>query len=188
MKEITEISERISIMIESLGSNPNSFAKSLGYPRAQTIYDIVNGKSAPSYDFFRRFQLSEYSDIIEINWLLTGRGVMLNKSNESNKNANLNANLNANPLHEKQNLSDKNTYLSPRLGNAHSHPSIAVEPDGESLPIQQYSGANDIIMSLVEQLKEQSEEIGALRQENSSLKHRLAQLAQDAEDVNSVPA
>lgn len=57
--------------------SPNFFAQKLGYTRSQTIYDITNGKSAPSYDFFKRFMLSEYSAIYNIDWLITGRGNML---------------------------------------------------------------------------------------------------------------
>lgn len=40
------------------------------------MYDILNGKSAPSYDFFNRFMLSEYSETYSMDWLLTGRGDM----------------------------------------------------------------------------------------------------------------
>lgn len=73
----TEISARIAEIIDYTGSTPNNFAKILGYARSQTIYDIINGKSAPSYDFFRRFMISEFSEIINIKWLLTGEGNML---------------------------------------------------------------------------------------------------------------
>lgn len=73
-KKITEISARVSKMIEMLGQNPNSFAKKLGYARAQTIYDIVEGKSAPSYDFFNRFVISEFSVCFNLRWLLAGEG------------------------------------------------------------------------------------------------------------------
>ncbi len=76
-KEITEISERISEMLSFLGETKNAFATKLGYKRAQTIYDITDGKSAPSYDFFRKFQISEYSDVINVDWLITGRTPML---------------------------------------------------------------------------------------------------------------
>lgn len=80
----TEISARIAETIERVGENPNSFAKCLGYSRAQTIYDILSGKSAPSYDFFNRFANTEYSAIINLQWLLTGKGDMLKTPNSSN--------------------------------------------------------------------------------------------------------
>lgn len=72
-----EISARIAEIIERAGESPNSFAKRLGYSRAQTIYDILSGKSAPSYDFFNRFANTEYSANISLQWLLTGKGEML---------------------------------------------------------------------------------------------------------------
>lgn len=77
----TEISERISKLIDSLGVKPNAFAVALGYNRSQTIYDILNGKSAPSFDFFNKLALSEYSEIINMDWVLTGRGKILRNSN-----------------------------------------------------------------------------------------------------------
>lgn len=77
----TEISERISKLIDSLGVKPNAFAVALGYNRSQTIYDILNGKSAPSFDFFNKLALSEYSEIINMDWVLTGRGKILRSSN-----------------------------------------------------------------------------------------------------------
>lgn len=77
MKKNTEISARIAQIIENQGITSNLFAKKLGYDRSQTVYDIINSKSAPSYDFFRRFEISEYSEIINISWLFTGQGEML---------------------------------------------------------------------------------------------------------------
>jgi len=73
----SEISERIFQVIEYLTTTPNKFATKLGYDRGQTIYDILNGKSAPSFEFFHRFYLSEYSGIINPTWLLTGNGEMV---------------------------------------------------------------------------------------------------------------
>lgn len=73
-KKNAEISARVAEMIGILGETPNSFAKRLGYSRAQTLYDILSGKSAPSYDFFRKFAVSEFSVIISLRWLLTGIG------------------------------------------------------------------------------------------------------------------
>lgn len=79
MKENTTISERILCILDYLNITRNVFAKKLGYTRSQAIYDIINGKSKPSFDFFDRLFNSEYSDIINSIWLITGRGNMLNK-------------------------------------------------------------------------------------------------------------
>lgn len=65
--------------IEYLGETANSFALKLGYSRAQTIYDIQKMKSAPSFDFFQRFSNAGYSAIINLDWLLSGKGEMLCK-------------------------------------------------------------------------------------------------------------
>lgn len=104
------------------------------------------------------------------------------KVNSLNKNAHLNAH-----------LSDKNTRLTPQYSDKLTQPPIAAESAVgyidriESSP-QQYNGANDIIMNLIDRLNTQAEEIGALRQENSSLKRHLAQIVEDAGNVSSVPA
>lgn len=75
-KKNTEISERIKLVIDFLCVTPNEFAKKLNYERSQTIYDILNCKSAPSFDFFNRLFNSEYSEIISSDWLITGKGEM----------------------------------------------------------------------------------------------------------------
>lgn len=82
-KKNTDISARIAEILAHTGDTRNSFAVKLGYERAQTVYDVINMKSAPSYDFFRRFSLSEYSDIINLKWLLSGTGSMLQTKEES---------------------------------------------------------------------------------------------------------
>lgn len=74
MEKNTDISERILFVIENQAIKPNLFAKKLGYERSQTIYDILNCKSAPSFDFFKRFVDSEYSEIFNIEWLISGKG------------------------------------------------------------------------------------------------------------------
>lgn len=71
-----EISARIRKVIDDLHISPNAFALKLNYKRGQTIYDILNEKCAPSYDFFNRFMLSEFSETYSVDWLLTGRGSM----------------------------------------------------------------------------------------------------------------
>lgn len=82
MAKNTEISDRISKIIEHYGINNNIFAKKLGYTRSQTVYDIINMKSAPSYDFFKKFVNSEFSDTVNVEWLLAGKGEMIKESKE----------------------------------------------------------------------------------------------------------
>lgn len=81
-EKITDISARIAEILEIEGISRNDFASKLGYPRSQTVYDIVNAKSAPSYDFFHRFALSEFSEKYNLSWLLTGRGDMNKEKSE----------------------------------------------------------------------------------------------------------
>jgi phage repressor protein C with HTH and peptisase S24 domain len=59
----SDVSEKLKKLISDTGNNTNSFAKKLGYERSQAIYDILNGKSQPSFDFFKRLKQSEYSDL-----------------------------------------------------------------------------------------------------------------------------
>jgi len=111
-------------MIDSLGFNPNSFAKLLGYNRSQVIYDILNGKALPSSDFFIRLKNTEYSDKISIDWILTGKGEMLNE----NSNLKLdNSNMDCNNCPYKKLISDykemndrfrkENEYLNEQLSS-----------------------------------------------------------------------
>jgi len=82
MKENTTISERILAVLDYLNISRNVFAKKLGYTRSQSVYDIINGKSKPSYDFFNKLFSSEYSELIDSVWLITGKGNMLNKEQD----------------------------------------------------------------------------------------------------------
>ena len=62
--ETTSISERILQLIDFLKISRNAFAKKLGYSRSQVIYDIVNNKAKPSFEFFEKFLNSEYSALM----------------------------------------------------------------------------------------------------------------------------
>ncbi|MCO7355737.1 hypothetical protein NHN20_09465 [Riemerella anatipestifer] len=84
MKKNTEISERITQLIDFVGSNKNDFAKKLGYERSQSIYDIVKGKSKPSFDFFEKLLNSEYSEYINIEYIITGIGDIDKTKNKEN--------------------------------------------------------------------------------------------------------
>ncbi len=74
--KISKISDRFSKMLEFLELRPAQFAKHLGYERAQTVYDIKNGTTNPSADFFMRFINAGYSERINIEWLIAGKGDM----------------------------------------------------------------------------------------------------------------
>ncbi len=80
MNEKTNFTLIISEIIEYLGVSRNDFAKTLGYSRSQSIYDIASGKSRPSFDFFERFFKSEYKNIFNPNWMFTGEGDMLKEA------------------------------------------------------------------------------------------------------------
>lgn len=74
MQKNTGFSERVMQVIDFVGDTKNEFAKKLGYERSQSIYDIVNGKSKPSFDFFEKLLNSEYSEIINIEYIISGKG------------------------------------------------------------------------------------------------------------------
>jgi transcriptional regulator with XRE-family HTH domain len=77
MTKNTTISERIIQITDFLGVSINDFAKKIGYNRSQAVYDVVNGKSKPSFDFFDKLYNSEYSGIFNYEWIITGKGEML---------------------------------------------------------------------------------------------------------------
>lgn len=79
MGKNTEISERLKQLIDYYNLTANKFAKELGYERSQALYDMINGKAKPSFDFFERLMNSEFSAQIDLKWLLTGKGEMLRK-------------------------------------------------------------------------------------------------------------
>ena len=79
MNKNTDISERIDQLVKYLGLSPNSFAKKLNYERSQAVYDMINGKAKPSFDFFSRLYNSEFSELINIEYIFTGKGDIAKK-------------------------------------------------------------------------------------------------------------
>lgn len=77
-----EVSERISQLLEYLNVKTPEFAKKLGYKRPQSLYDMIKSKAKPSYDFFNKLLNSEYSELINIEWLITGKGEIEKKKQE----------------------------------------------------------------------------------------------------------
>lgn len=80
MNKNQEIAVRIQTMIDFIGISKYEFSKKLNYSRPQSVYNILEGKSNPSYDFFYKLKESEYSSLFNTDWIITGEGDML-KSN-----------------------------------------------------------------------------------------------------------
>ena len=183
-----EISARIRSVIEDLHLSANAFALKLNYKRAQTVYDILNGKSAPSYDFFNRFMLSEFSAIYSMDWLLTGRGKMylpqIGTALEMGE---------ANILQQIVKGNDRQIIYAPEfqdsaLLKAFEHIGTQLKEMGElAKTVEQIGQLNGELMSkaaladaYLEKIVNQAQEIGQLRERIKQLEQRLEKTAGDA--------
>lgn len=178
-EKIAEISARIDTIIECCCTTPNNFAKVLGYPRAQTIYDIQNRKCAPSYDFFNRFTDSEYSAIINLRWLLNGEGEMwtdfmrrLSHEDQIVVVDNVNHGVSVSAFQMAQAENSPNQFLITDL-----------QIENELL-----KGRAALADQYYNQILEQAKEIGRLEQRIADLSQRLEKTAGDAStgDIASV--
>ena len=106
---------------------------------------------------------------ISTDWIITGRGNMLINSKDTI-------------------LQNQNTHISKQKEKKNFQSATSIENTCEVDKTYQCNGINDIVIKLIERLNEQAEEIGALRQENISLKHRLTQAVEDVKNVKNVPA
>lgn len=155
--------------------------------------------------------ISKFTDL-NVLWLITNEGDMLKTSNSEKKNAYPNAYPNAYLLNKNREANgEANGEVFKKNAKADAKVNAKVsnlnrDKEGDILerntsmvsePVAQHerrssssqdNGFTELIRDLVDQLKEQSEEIGALRQENAALKHRLAQIAEDVGNASSVPA
>lgn len=179
IQKISPIKQRILQFVDTLGITKRDFYAKTGISRGtlESATGITEDTITKVFAIYPSLSPS---------WLIMGAGEMLIKQEDDERNCNLNCNPNCN-------LSDENMYLSSQPDNIYPSHRIAAEPSTDDMykkdsPVQQCNGMNDIIMNLVEQIKEQSEEIGALRQENSALKHRLAQIAEDVGNAQSARA
>ena len=64
--------DRIAELLRVTGMTANAFARHLGLPRGENLYQIKRGNNGISYDLARRIhaQYPNYS----LSWLLTGEG------------------------------------------------------------------------------------------------------------------
>ncbi|MEE0118530.1 MAG: hypothetical protein U0I09_02950 [Bacteroidaceae bacterium] len=160
-----EISARIDEIICILHTNPNKFANALGYSRAQTIYDILEGKSAPSYDFFKRFTMSGYSVFINLRWLLSGEG---------------------NPIVEERYLESDLPIIKGEMTPEEAAQKLKEIKAKKQQPIA--NNQDPIINRILESMdkkdaiiKEQAEEIGQLRERIAQLQREKGKNASDAQ-------
>lgn len=174
----TEISARIDELICLLHTNPNKFANALGYGRAQTIYDILSGKSAPSYDFFKRFCNSGYSVFINLRWLLTGEGLPIIE--ETYYQSDL-------PIVKMEMTREQaEKKLQEVRKKKYSELADKINPAKENPKEEDLS--QPILNSFMEKVAEQAEEIGQLKEQVRQLtieKERLAASAHSSPTANA---
>ena len=100
--EQTNISERITMIINHLEISTNDFATKLGYGRSQGLYDIISQKSKPSYAFFEKLVTSCYGEKFSLEWLISGRGQMIKEKYIINNDHYLNENMALRSLNDAQ--------------------------------------------------------------------------------------
>lgn len=159
-----EISARVERMIDLLHTNPNKMANALGYGRAQTIYDILNGKAAPSYDFFRRFLASGYAAFINLRWLISGEGSPIIE--ETYYQSDL-------PIVKGEMTSEQAKQKLDEIRCKGKASSCVTENPVIPQP------SKDLVSHLETRLNEKDSEIGHLHEEIGRLKERIAQLEQE---------
>lgn len=70
-----QVGSRLMDIVKYLGMTPNEFSKSIGFERADKIYNILNGKFYPSYEVLEAIT-NKYVDI-NLNWLVNNQGGMI---------------------------------------------------------------------------------------------------------------
>lgn len=71
----TTIHQRFQLIVNELGLNTNVFSKELGVASTQ-IYNIINGRNAPSFDLLQKLVLTFPQ--FNIDWILLGKGPIIN--------------------------------------------------------------------------------------------------------------
>jgi DNA-binding XRE family transcriptional regulator len=78
----TTVHQRIEQLAAGLGLNNFGLSKALGVSSTQ-IYNIINGRNAPSFDLLTKIVVS--FPTVNIVWILTGEGAMFGASPEQIK-------------------------------------------------------------------------------------------------------
>lgn len=159
-----EISARVDQMINLLHTNPNKLANALGYGRAQTIYDILNGKAAPSYDFFKRFLASGYAAFINLRWLISGEGSPIIE--ETYYQSDL-------PIIKGEMTIEQAKQKLEEIRSKKIAPHNNTENSAQTQP------SRDLVSHLETKISEKDKTIGLLHEEIGRLKERIAQLERE---------
>ena len=69
---MTTIHERINLLLETLALTPYQFAKALNYDRKDKVYNLVKGKTSPSWEMVE--DIARTYTQVNCNWLLRGEG------------------------------------------------------------------------------------------------------------------
>ena len=160
-------SKNIRFLRELKGITQDAFEQ-IGIKKG-TYSNYENGKTEPNIETLMKiskFLGFDLDSLICINLSILSDDELLKICNSAENNGKVNGKANGKVL-------DENMYLSSQPDNIQPSHHIVAEPSTDDIyrkesPTQQFNGANDIIMNLVEQIKEQSEEIGALRHAQSA--------------------
>jgi transcriptional regulator with XRE-family HTH domain len=79
MKNI--VNQNIKKLVAILNISALQFAKTLGYERADTIYNLLNDKTGPSVGLIQ--SIANVYENISLRWLLTGKGQMFITEHQS---------------------------------------------------------------------------------------------------------
>lgn len=170
-----EIAARVDEMICWLHTNPNKFANALGYGRTQTIYDILNGKSAPSFDFFNRFLKSGYSVFINLRWLITGEGSPIIEETYFASDL---------PIIKGEMTAEQ---AAQKLKEIKAHKAALYSQAEELVEEPTQTPSNDLLNHLEKQISEKDQEIWKGREEIGRLKARIEQLEHKLDEVREFP-
>lgn len=97
---MTEIHERIEMIINSLGMNKNSFAKRIGVSNTAIENIVGRRQSKPGFEILSR--VVESFENINPEWLLTGKGEMLNGRTSDEHNSIVMTTLKNKPVYKAQ--------------------------------------------------------------------------------------
>ena len=84
---MSQVGDRIALLIKELGLNKNSFSKQIGLKNNSTITNIINNPDrSPSYDVI--FRIVSRWEHLNIRWLIAGQGEMFSVAEDSYPNIN----------------------------------------------------------------------------------------------------